>query len=165
VCTSFPAFTPPRTSTFIEQVYYDDYNRLFTCHHIATCRYITQFRLDNTPTHQTHNITTMFARVATRVPITAAFAGKRIAPATIRANSSSSTSSAARVMEMAAQAERPSTSWKGTIADEQLTNNSLAGAEAAVPVMWAACGVLTYALWNRMSERSAGENVEKLLIV
>ncbi|KAI4616982.1 uncharacterized protein J4E87_008494 [Alternaria ethzedia] len=89
----------------------------------------------------------MFARIATRVPITAAFAGKRIAPATIRANSSSSTSSAARVMEMAAQAERPS------------------GAEAAVPVMWAACGVLTYAAWNRMSERSAGENVEKLLIV
>ncbi|KAI4673157.1 uncharacterized protein J4E78_001664 [Alternaria triticimaculans] len=89
----------------------------------------------------------MLARIAARVPITAAFAGKRIAPATIRANSSSSTSSAARVMEMAAQAERPT------------------GAEAAVPVMWAACGVLTYAAWNRMSERSAGENIEKLLIV
>jgi hypothetical protein len=50
-------------------------------------------------------------------------------------------------MEMAAQAERPT------------------GAEAAVPIMWAATGVLTYAMWNRMSERSAGENVEKLLIV
>jgi hypothetical protein len=50
-------------------------------------------------------------------------------------------------MEMAAQAERPT------------------GAEAAVPIMWAACGVLTYAAWNRMSERSAGENVERLLIV
>jgi hypothetical protein len=108
----------------------------------------------------------MFARVATRVPITAAFAGKRIAPATIRANSSSSTSSAARVMEMAAQAERPSTSWKGIVADKGiLLTIPAAGAEAAVPVMWAACGVLTYAMWNRMSERSAGENVEKLLIV
>ena len=41
----------------------------------------------------------------------------------------------------------------------------IAGAEAAVPIMWAATGVLTYAMWNRMSERSAGENVEKLLIV
>jgi hypothetical protein len=87
----------------------------------------------------------MFSRIATR----AAFAGKRIAftPASIRANSSSSSSSAARVMEMAAQAERPT------------------GAEAAVPIMWAATGVLTYAMWNRMSERSAGENVEKLLII
>jgi len=51
----------------------------------------------------------MFARIAARVPVTAAFAGKRVAPATFRYNSSSSTSSAARVMEMAAQAERPST--------------------------------------------------------
>jgi hypothetical protein len=31
--------------------------------------------------------------------------------------------------------------------------------------MWAACGVLAYTAWNRMSERTAGENVEKLLIV
>ncbi len=31
--------------------------------------------------------------------------------------------------------------------------------------MWAVCGALTYTAWNRMTERSAGENVEKLLIV
>jgi len=89
----------------------------------------------------------MFARIATRVPVTAAFAGKRVTPATFRYNSSSSSSSAARVLEMAAQAERPS------------------GAEAAVPVMWAVSGVLAYTAWNRMSERSSGEYVEKLLIV
>lgn len=89
----------------------------------------------------------MLARIATRVPITAAFAGKRAAPAAVRYNSSSSSSRAARVIEMAAQAERPS------------------GAEAAVPVMWAVCGALTYTAWNRMTERNAGENVEKLLIV
>jgi hypothetical protein len=78
----------------------------------------------------------MFARIASR----AAFAGKRY-------NSSSSSSSAARIVEMAAQAERPS------------------AAEAAVPVMWAVTAGLGYAAWNRMSERSAGANVEKLLIV
>ncbi|CAA9961258.1 hypothetical protein CFE70_004634 [Pyrenophora teres f. teres 0-1] len=89
----------------------------------------------------------MFARIASRVPVTAAFAGKRVAPATFRYNSSSSASSAARVMEMAAQAERPS------------------GAEVAVPVMWAVSGVLAYTAWNRMSERTSGEYVEKLLIV
>jgi len=55
---------------------------------------------------------------------------------------------------------------KRNIADKAtLLTSFSAGAEAAVPVMWAACGVLTYAAWNRMSERSAGENVEKLLIV
>jgi len=89
----------------------------------------------------------MFARIATRVPITAAFAGKRAAPAAFRANSSSSTSRAARIVEIAAQAERPNP------------------AEAAVPVMWAVCGALTYAAWNRMDQRTAGDNVEKLLIV
>lgn len=41
----------------------------------------------------------------------------------------------------------------------------LDGAEAAVPVMWAVSGVLAYTAWNRMSERTAGEHVEKLLIV
>jgi hypothetical protein len=124
----------------------------------------------------------MFSRIATRVPLTAVFAGKRVATASIRANSSSSTSSAARVMEMAAQAERPSTLFiypltlhlrtvhqprhnKANIHEGNLLTVLTAGAEAAVPVIWAACGVLTYAAWNRMSERSAGENVEKLLIV
>lgn len=48
---------------------------------------------------------------------------------------------------------------------ERVLTVLIAGAEAAVPIMWAATGVLTYAMWNRMSERSAGENVEKLLIV
>ncbi|OAL44511.1 hypothetical protein IQ07DRAFT_241952 [Pyrenochaeta sp. DS3sAY3a] len=86
----------------------------------------------------------MFARLATRVPITAAFAGPRAA---VRFNSSSSSSRAARVIEMAAQAERPN------------------AAEAAVPVAWVLCGALTYTAWNRMTERNAGENVEKMLIV
>ncbi|KAF1939263.1 hypothetical protein EJ02DRAFT_259710 [Clathrospora elynae] len=89
----------------------------------------------------------MLAHIATRVPMTAAFVSKRVAPAAFRYNSSSSSSRAARVIEMAAQAERPT------------------AAEAAVPVMWAVCGLLTYTAWNRMSERTAGENVEKLLIV
>lgn len=51
----------------------------------------------------------MFARIATRVPINAALAGKRVAPAAFRYNSSSSSSGAARIVEIAAQAERPST--------------------------------------------------------
>jgi hypothetical protein len=89
----------------------------------------------------------MFARFAVRAPITAAFIGKRAAPTTMRYNSSSSSSSAARMIEMAAQAERPNAT------------------EAAVPVMWALCGALTYTAWNRMSERSAGQDIEKLLIV
>ena len=46
-----------------------------------------------------------------------------------------------------------------------MTNIILDAAEAAVPVMWAVCGALTYTAWNRMSERSAGDNVEKLIIV
>ena len=82
----------------------------------------------------------MFARIATRAPINAS---KRF----VRFNSSSSSSGAARVIQMAAQAERPNT------------------AEAAVPVMWAVCGALTYTAWNRMEARTAGDNVEKLLIV
>ncbi|KAI8943329.1 hypothetical protein NX059_001346 [Plenodomus lindquistii] len=85
----------------------------------------------------------MFARIATR----AAFAGKRVTPAAARFNSSSSSSTAARVIQMAAEAERPS------------------AAEAAVPALWAVCGVLTFTAWNRMGERSAEGNVEKLLIV
>jgi len=41
----------------------------------------------------------------------------------------------------------------------------LGAAEAAVPVMWAVCGALTYTAWNRMDAKSAGGNVEKLMIV
>ncbi|KAH3999205.1 hypothetical protein HBI56_083830 [Parastagonospora nodorum] len=77
----------------------------------------------------------MFARLITR------------STRSVRFNSSSSSSSAARVMQMAAQAERPNAT------------------EAAVPVMWAVCGALTYTAWNRMDERTAGGNVEKLIIV
>jgi len=44
--------------------------------------------------------------------------------------------------------------------------NGLTGAgEAAVPVMWAACGVLAYTAWSRMDERTVGDSVETLLIV
>ncbi|KAH8722605.1 hypothetical protein GQ44DRAFT_774863 [Phaeosphaeriaceae sp. PMI808] len=81
----------------------------------------------------------MFARLATRAPITAS--------RFVRFNSSSSSSSAARVIQMAAQAERPN------------------AAEAAVPVMWAVCAALTYTAWNRIDARTASDNVEKLLIV
>jgi hypothetical protein len=110
----------------------------------------------------------MFARLATRIPI-------RTAPrATARYNSSSSSSRAARVIEMAAQAERPSTfslvpctriqaskCSKGSVTNQI----SLDVAETAVPALWALTGVLTFTVWNRMTERSAGENVEKMLIV
>ncbi|OAK95309.1 hypothetical protein IQ06DRAFT_232266 [Phaeosphaeriaceae sp. SRC1lsM3a] len=82
----------------------------------------------------------MFAARAFR-PITSAAARP------VRFNSSSSASSAARVIQMASQAERPNT------------------AEAAVPLLWAVCGALTYTAWNRMDQKNAGGNVEKLLIV
>lgn len=84
----------------------------------------------------------MFARIASR----AAFAGKRAAPAAVRHNSSSS-AAASRVIQMAAQAERPS------------------AADAVVPAIYAVGAALTYTAWNRMTERSVGNNVEKLLIV
>ncbi|KAL6711403.1 hypothetical protein ACN47E_004337 [Coniothyrium glycines] len=85
----------------------------------------------------------MFARIASR----AAFSAQRASPAALRHNSSSSASAASRVIEIAAQAERPN------------------AAEAAVPVMYALGAALTYAAWNRMTERNAGGNVEKLIIV
>lgn len=108
----------------------------------------------------------MLARIATRFPITAALAGKRVVPHAIRHNSSSTTSRAARVIEIAAQAERPSTSRTNVcLTHRNSANGLIGGAEAAVPVMWTVCGVLTYTAWNRMTERNAGENVEKLLIV
>jgi hypothetical protein len=37
--------------------------------------------------------------------------------------------------------------------------------EAGVPVLWAVCGALTYTAWMRMDERTAGDNVDKLIIV
>ncbi|KAF1927588.1 uncharacterized protein M421DRAFT_421428 [Didymella exigua CBS 183.55] len=77
----------------------------------------------------------MFSRIATRAP-----------RAFVRYNSSSSTSRAARVVEMAGQVEKPS------------------ALEASVPVMWAVCGALTYTAWNRMDGRQ-GDEVEKLIIV
>ena len=83
-----------------------------------------------------------------RLPITtAALAAKRTAPATLRLNSNTSSSRAARVIEIAAQAEKPS------------------AMEAAVPAMWAVCGALIYTAWNRVDEKSGVENVDKLIIV
>ena len=73
----------------------------------------------------------------------ASLASKRT-PATLRFNSNTSSSRAARVMEMAAQADKPS------------------ALEAAVPVMWAVCGGLIYTAWNRVEERSGVENVDKV---
>lgn len=99
----------------------------------------------------------MFARLFTRAPITATRA--------VRFNSSSSSSSAARVFQMAAQAERPSMfPPDGHHSLETVLTMVLDAAEAAVPVMWAVCGALTYTAWNRMDERNAGD-AEKLLIV
>ncbi|KAL1591799.1 hypothetical protein SLS59_010071 [Nothophoma quercina] len=77
----------------------------------------------------------MFSRIATRAP-----------RAFVRYNSSSSTSRAARIVEMAGQVEKPS------------------ALEASVPVMWAVCGALTYTAWIRMDGRK-GDEVEKLIIV
>jgi hypothetical protein len=99
----------------------------------------------------------MLARLALRAPIAAS---KRA----VRFNSSSS-SRASSIIEMAAQAERPCTSdTHGEIRESLLTHDT-AATEVAVPVMWAVCGALTFAAWNRMDARSAGDNVEKLLIV
>ncbi|KAH9866889.1 hypothetical protein IAQ61_007478 [Plenodomus lingam] len=85
----------------------------------------------------------MLTRLATR----AALAGKRTTTTTARYNSSSTSSTAARVIQIAARTERPSAT------------------EAAIPALWAACGALTYTAWNRLSEESAGGNVERLIIV
>ncbi|KAF2710138.1 hypothetical protein K504DRAFT_466565 [Pleomassaria siparia CBS 279.74] len=83
----------------------------------------------------------------TRLPIRAALAGVRRAPATLRYNSSSSSVGASRIIQMASRAERPSP------------------LEASVPVMWAVCGALTFAAWGRIEERSGSLDVETLLIV
>ncbi|KAF2644037.1 hypothetical protein P280DRAFT_515011 [Massarina eburnea CBS 473.64] len=82
-----------------------------------------------------------------RLPITAAsFAAKRV-PATVRYNSSSNSGRASRVIQIAAQAEKP---------------NAM---EATVPIMWVLCGGLIFTAWNRIEEKSGQENVDKLLIV
>ena len=75
-----------------------------------------------------------------RLPVTRTFR----APA--RFNSNASSSRAARVIEMAAQAERPSP------------------LETAVPVMWAVCGGLIYAAWNRIEAKEGEKNVEKVCL-
>jgi hypothetical protein len=108
----------------------------------------------------------MLARCATRVSMTAAFAGKRTTPATFRYNSSSSSSGAARVMQFASQAERPSKFHSASpLYPRRYANHSTGAGEAAVPVMWAACGVLAYTAWSRMDERTVGDSVEKLLVI
>jgi hypothetical protein len=100
----------------------------------------------------------MFARLATRAPV--------VARQTVRFNSSSSTSGAARVIQMAAQAERPSKLPLYYMLQDSIANNHCVGAmEAGVPVMWAVCGALTYTAWNRMDASNASGNVEKLIIV
>jgi len=43
-----------------------------------------------------------------------------------------------------------------------LTNGSTGALEVAVPAMWAVCGGLTLAAWNRVEEKSGSENVEKV---
>lgn len=78
-----------------------------------------------------------------RLPITRTFRATPFA----RFNSDASSSRAARVIEMAAQAEKPS------------------ALEAGVPVMWALCGALAYTAWNRAAERDAAEStVEKVCL-
>ncbi|KAH7132178.1 hypothetical protein B0J11DRAFT_577114 [Dendryphion nanum] len=87
----------------------------------------------------------MSGRIFQRLPINAAFAARRT-PVSARFNSSTSTSSAARIVEMARSAEKPSP------------------IEASVPAMWAVSGALCLLAWNRASERKE-DHVEKLLIV
>jgi hypothetical protein len=84
-----------------------------------------------------------------------------------RFTSSSSTSNAARVIQMASQAERPSTFPPVfPFALGQVANADCVGAtEAAVPLLWAVCGALTYTAWTRMGERGQKGEVERLLIV
>lgn len=87
----------------------------------------------------------MSARILQRLPINAAFAARRT-PTLARFNSSTSTSSAARIVEIARSAEKPSS------------------VEAAVPVMWAVTGGLCLLAWNRAAERKE-DHVQKLLVV
>jgi hypothetical protein len=93
----------------------------------------------------------MFSRIAARAP-----------RAFVRYNSSS-TSRAARIVEMAGQVEKPST-YSDIHIQWPRADPMLGALEASVPVMWAVCGVLTYTAWNRMEGRK-GDEVEKLIIV
>lgn len=77
-----------------------------------------------------------------RLPITRTF--RAASPVAARFNSNTTTSRAARVIEMAARAEKPS------------------ALEAGVPVMWAVCGALIATAWGRIGEREGNENVEKV---
>jgi hypothetical protein len=74
-------------------------------------------------------------RLAARLPLRAARA-----PISIRHNSS--TTGASRIVHLAGQVERPS------------------AMEASVPVMWAVCGALVFAAFNRVEERSGKDEVE-----
>ena len=97
----------------------------------------------------------MFSRIATRAP-----------RAFVRFNSSSATSRAARIVEMAGQVEKPSTtSHSHPPTHRSITDKSQGALEASVPVMWAVCGALTYTAWNRMDGRKGDDSVEKLIIV
>lgn len=83
----------------------------------------------------------------TRLPITAAsLAGKRV-PATIRCKSTSNSSRAAKVMEIASNSQKPSR------------------LEVTVPVMWVVCGALSVVAFRRINEKNGEEDVHKLLIV
>jgi len=46
-----------------------------------------------------------------------------------------------------------------------MANQVLAAVETVLPATWIACAALGYAAWNRMSECTGGDNVEKLLVV
>jgi hypothetical protein len=70
----------------------------------------------------------------------------RIAVRTARYNSTSTSSRASRMVEMARQVEKP---------------NLL---DSSIPLLWATCGVLTYTAWNRQEGRR-GEEVDKLIII
>lgn len=65
---------------------------------------------------------------------------------------------------MAAQAERPCM-LPPRLFDATKANQALAAVEATVPAMWVACAALGYFAWNRMNERTAAGNVEKLLVL
>ncbi|KAF2199741.1 hypothetical protein GQ43DRAFT_473345 [Delitschia confertaspora ATCC 74209] len=78
---------------------------------------------------------------STRLPITA---GKRFNSTT--SSSRTAAAAGAKVMEMAAAAQKPS------------------AFEAAVPVMWVLTGAMGLMAWNR-TEKREGDYVEKLLII